>query len=252
MIKKYTAIILLTSFAILNFYLIRNINKSIVLIESDMSYIQLRLTSDIDEIRQKNYSIEDKLSETSFESRCNGQHLETLDSYVDYTNQRIDILESIELGRRDIYFNLCDGFNKFSTLETDTGKFLVCIQDIKPTFYGYKIIFNVGNISSATYENIDISVSCNRSLDAYFNDAKHQNNVNIDGQNKKSKKNYTSTNSTRPLWLDEFKDKSFKFYNKLSPGYWTVFEIEINAASKNEIEVIKFSMHPNSVRLNTL
>lgn len=69
--------------------------------------------------------------------------------------RRIHTLEVENM--RTAYFQPDD--RTVTRLDTRSGIFLIGITDIKPYLDGYKITLKIGNISSATYEGINIHIS---------------------------------------------------------------------------------------------
>jgi hypothetical protein len=111
-------------------------------------------------------------------------------------------------------------------LDTDTGLFLVSVQDASPYLDGYRITLNVGNPSFATYNGFKFKVKWNTKYDWT---------------------NYSAESYAK--WRKANREKEVSFINSLGPGKWNKVELLLPSTSGDQLGYFQLSMETNTVSL---
>jgi Protein of unknown function (DUF3251) len=115
---------------------------------------------------------------------------------------------------------------KFERLDTDTGMFLVSVEDASPYLDGYRVTLSIGNPSSATYRGFVLHAKWNSSYDwAKYEEASFQ------------------------KWQKAERTKDDSFTEFLEPGKWNKVDLLLPSTSGTQLGYFLLSMETNSLSL---
>jgi hypothetical protein len=112
-------------------------------------------------------------------------------------------------------------------LDTDTGSFLVSVNDASPYLDGYRVMLDIGNPSFATYRGFNLTVKWN----AKYN------------WDKFTERSYES-------WKKTTREKEISYTNSLDPGAWNAVEILLPATDSEHLSYCEISMQTHSISLH--
>lgn len=116
----------------------------------------------------------------------------------------------------------------FQRLDTDTGFFLVSVEETAPYLNGYKIHMTIGNPSYATYANYKLKLRYNKS----FNWG-----------------NYTQ--AAYDEWNKGMQEKEISYPDFLKPGTWNGVDVILAPATSDQLGYVTLSMSASTVSLHT-
>ncbi len=108
----------------------------------------------------------------------------------------------------------------YRAVKTEIGYFVVGLHEIKPYENGYKIIFNVGNPSSLTYEGVRATI--------------------LWGQTPKS-------GEAPEDWVKSLKTSQQETSKLILPGRWNQITFILSPAKPEDTAMILFTLHVNKV-----
>lgn len=110
----------------------------------------------------------------------------------------------------------------YTRVDTNSGIFLVSLNDIKPYANGFKISFRIGNLSSASYKDPTVAIRYNKAFDQNMDYLQYVNNEK------------------------EIKSQLMK---ELKPGSWNNIDIVVAPAKSEDIGELIFRMETDTVSL---
>jgi len=116
----------------------------------------------------------------------------------------------------------------YQRLDTDTGFFLVSVEEAQPYLNGYKIHLSVGNPSYATYKDYKMTVKWNRVYDW----AKY-------------------TQASYEEWNKAIQEKEISFPDSLQPGAWNSVDLILAPVTPDQLGYLVLSMSTSTVSLHT-
>jgi hypothetical protein len=111
---------------------------------------------------------------------------------------------------------------KFQRLDTNNGTLLISLKDAQPYLNGYKINFNVGNPSSATYNGFKAKLRWGKAL---------------------------SDGMDYGEWQKSLHDKEMTFVESLSPGTWNRIIVHLAPATSEELGTLQLSITTDTISL---
>jgi hypothetical protein len=116
----------------------------------------------------------------------------------------------------------------FQRLETDSGTFLVSVENATPYLDGFRLDLSIGNPSSVTYSGFKIHVKWNSRYDYdHFSEPGYSN------------------------WQKAQREKDDSFVDRLPPGSWHKISIVLPATAADQLGFLILSMETNTVSLRT-
>jgi hypothetical protein len=112
----------------------------------------------------------------------------------------------------------------FIRLDSDTGTFLVLLQDATPYLNGYRIKLDIGNPWDAKFPNAKIKVRWGHKIQAT--------------------ENYSD-------WQASLHDKEIDLPDSLEAGMWNHVTLDLIPCAANELGYFEFSMQTPSIILHT-
>jgi hypothetical protein len=139
-------------------------------------------------------------------------------------------LEDYEIkGKQDrqdsLGLNLTD--RSFQRIDTDTGFFLVSVEEVTPYLNGYKLHLSVGNPMSAKYSGVKIKIKWGKSYDF-------------------SKYSEPSFN----VWQKSVQEKEFPITEMLQAGTWNKVELILAPATIDQLGFVRLSISTDTVALS--
>lgn len=133
-----------------------------------------------------------------------------------------------------VVFNLkCkDGYSK---INSDGIILLVSVHNVSPYLEGYKVVFRVGNLTSANFNNPKVTVSWNKERFKFL-------------QNYSDKTKDIS--EIFDIWKKQSKHVNYTSVVDLKPASWNYIEVLLTPATLEEIEDVEFKIELNSTSLN--
>lgn len=116
----------------------------------------------------------------------------------------------------------------YQRLDTDTGFFLVSVEEALPYLNGYKIRLSVGNPSNATYKDYKLTVKWNKAYD----------------WGKYSQASYEE-------WNKAVQEKEISFPDSLQPGAWNSVDLILAPVSPDQLGYLTLSMSTSTLSLHT-
>lgn len=165
------------------------------------------------------------------------KEIANLQSQVIELQKRVDALDatlkwdeyllSNKQDRHDsITLNLTE--HTFQRLDTDTGFFLISVEEVVPYLNGYKLRLKIGNPSSADYAGPKITVKWNKQYpyDKY-------------------------TQASFEEWQKAGQEKDASLTDILASGSWNKVEVIIAPATVEQLGFVTLTMSTDTVRLLT-
>jgi hypothetical protein len=174
-------------------------------------YLAVKLETEIDDLHSTLNSLStDKISTPD---------LDFLIELHDDLESRISELESTKTV-------VLDASSKYyERIDTDMGFFFIRLLDVRQFLDGYKLVFNIGNPTSAIYRDFSLTI--------------------------KWGKKYQSEEWKSVIeWMKSLQSKSESFTSDLKPGHWNKVEIIISPARPDELGYIEISMKTNEFGLD--
>jgi TolA-binding protein len=116
----------------------------------------------------------------------------------------------------------------FQRLDTDTGFFLISVQEVTPYLNGYKLSLNIGNPMAAKYSGAKVKLTWNTFYDA---------------------RNYTEASFKE--WQKNKQEKEVVLPSTLLPGTWNSIEVILAPATTDQLGDVTFAMSTDTVFLST-
>lgn len=110
----------------------------------------------------------------------------------------------------------------YQRIDTDTGMFLVSVEDASPYLDGYRIILNIGNPSYAAYKGFKLTANWNT--------------VYKDGLDFNQ-------------WIKTERTKEVSFTESLEPGQWNRIELLLPATTGEQLGFFALSMDTSTISL---
>jgi len=133
-------------------------------------------------------------------------------------------LWSLESAHQSITLDLAS--RNFGRLDTDTGMFLVSVQDASPYLDGYKLSLEIGNPFAATYKDFTLKVKWNKTYDW----AKY-------------------TDESYAKWDKTTREKEISFTTSLEAGRWNKVDLILPSTAGDELGYFVLSMDTKIVSL---
>jgi len=111
----------------------------------------------------------------------------------------------------------------YGRLNSNSGFFFVSCEDAQPYLDGYKVIMNIGNPTTATYNGFKLKV--------------------------KWGKQFVSKEMNYIVWQKSLKTAEKKFTDKLMPASWNKIELILSPAKPEEVRYIEFSIETDQILL---
>ena len=148
-----------------------------------------------------------------------------LDSSIDslwremfQTNAKLDAHRAVQLDLASPH--------KFQRIDTDTGSFLLSVDDAISYLDGYKIRLNIGNPSAAKYDGFKLKVKWSKGYDY---------------------SNFKTASYLR--WQKAIREKEVSFTETLQPGIWNRVEMILSPAAADELGYLEVSLDTDTVSL---
>ncbi len=163
---------------------------------------------------------------------------EELPAQIDYLGQRVSALEEyvtelpdgletqMKFYTREI-IKLSFSSKNYQAISTNSGTFLVAVDELKRGQDGYSLMVKVGNMSDANFQGFAIRLRWGAAWDA------------------KGKDSYAQ-------WRKTLTQSEFKFNGKLERGVWTPIELVLGPLIKEQLGHLEMEMDVNSVELKGL
>src|SRR5258707_13051676 len=148
----------------------------------------------------------------------NAPDVAALEKRVSSLERRILELES--KSREGDFVELDTTKDTYQRVNSTTGSFLVRVTKVTPYLDGYKVVFAIGNTTTATFNGCDLSVQWGTKEPDY------------------SDKWIT--------WLQSLKKKDEHFTEDLAPGRWNEIEMALVPAKPDELGYLQLSMKTNT------
>ena len=140
---------------------------------------------------------------------------------------RVFTLEIAQNNHESVLLDLTS--RKYQRLDTDTGTFLVSVEDASPYLDGYRVTLNIGNTSSATYKGFDLHAKWNAAYDwSKYDKASHD------------------------RWQKAIRSKDDSFTDSLDPGKWNKVDLLIPSTTGEQLGYFVLSMETSTVSLITV
>jgi hypothetical protein len=110
----------------------------------------------------------------------------------------------------------------YQRIDTDTGTFLISIEDASPYLDGYRIVLNIGNPSFAAYKGFKLTVKWNTSY-----------KKGMDPQQ----------------WINAERTKEISFVGSLDAGSWNRVEMLLPSTTGEQLGYFVVSMETSTVSL---
>jgi len=120
----------------------------------------------------------------------------------------------------------------FQRLTTDSGFFLIAINNVEPYLDGYKVTFSIGNPFSATYKNLKINVTWGKRL--------------LDALAGKEKDPDAFMN-----WQHNLHQKELSIPDELLPASWNRVKLVLTPAKSDDLGYISLTLNAGAVILRT-
>lgn len=117
---------------------------------------------------------------------------------------------------------------KYQRIDTDTGSFLIIVEDAVPYLDGYKVRLQIGNPSTAKYSGFKAKV--------------------------KWAKKYNFPKFTAAFyreWRKSIQEKEVSFTDTLEPGTWNKVELILSPAGADQLGYFEVSLETETVALVT-
>jgi hypothetical protein len=109
----------------------------------------------------------------------------------------------------------------YQRLDTNTGTFLVSLQDVKPYAGGYKLVLHIGNPYIAQFKGFKLAIKWGKEI------------------------NYIKYED----WQKSLRQREVSFTETLLPGTWNKVELAISPATKEETGYLELSMVTDLISL---
>ena len=116
----------------------------------------------------------------------------------------------------------------FQRLDTDTGFFLISVQEVTSYLNGYKLSLSIGNPMAAKYSGAKVKLTWNTFYDAH---------------------KYTEASFQE--WQKNEQEKEVVLPTTLLPGTWNNIDVILAPATIDQLGDVTFTMSTNTVLLTT-
>ena len=106
---------------------------------------------------------------------------------------------------------------------SETGSFLISVQDTTPYLDGYRVRLDIGNPWSATYRGFTISIEWNSAI---------------------------KENTDTTKWFESMKRKGIPFTDSLNSGSWNKVELLLPATTAEQLGYCSISIKTNTISLS--
>ena len=156
--------------------------------------------------------------------------LTEVDSKVSLADTRIELLEQEnENNPRPRSASYAPNGKGYQTIHTDSGVFMVSLEDLKPYANGYKATFKFGNPQAIDFEDIEVGLRWGPARPA-------------DG--------FKTTKY--PDWQKQFQEATQKLAKRLRSGSWNTVELVLAPATAEQVGQIEIqSIKPATVFMIT-
>jgi len=158
-----------------------------------------------------------------------------IDLNLEFIRDNVQSIEELKEEQNKYKTVLLDTSAKgYNRIDTDNGTFLISFLDAKPHLDGYKLIFNIGNTTSATYDGFTINVVWGKQYEEWAKES--------DIKKEKIDTNVRFEKLEYDEWAKSLHKKSESYLKELKPGYWNKVEVIISPAEKDELGYLALSM----------
>ncbi|MDA2918722.1 hypothetical protein MYX76_04400 [Desulfobacterota bacterium AH_259_B03_O07] len=133
----------------------------------------------------------------------------------------------------------------YSRIDTDNGTFLISFVDAKRHLDGLKLVFSIGNPTSATYKGFKLNAVWGKE---YIAD-EWLRKLDKKTQQKDSVVNPRDRIYAYEKWQESLNMKSESYLESLKPGNWNKVELIISPAKEDQLGYLKLSMETDVVSL---
>lgn len=113
---------------------------------------------------------------------------------------------------------------KYQRIDSDTGSFLISVEEAEPYLDGYKVQLEIGNPSSASYSGFSVTVRWGKKYDwDKFDAASHE------------------------KWEKSIREKEISFTNSLVPGMWNRVELILTPTKADELGFLEVSIKTDTI-----
>ena len=167
-----------------------------------------------------------QISELSKEVKGLAEKLSASQETITNLQTRLLKVEFAQNAYQSILLDL--GSRSFQRLDTDTGSFLVSVQDASPYLDGYRVTLEIGNPSFATYAGFELTAKWNSQYDwSSYNDG------------------------TFDKWQKSERNKEVSFTSSLMPGKWNTVELILPSTTGQQLGYFVLSMKTHVVSLTS-
>jgi len=156
--------------------------------------------------------------------------LSSLNEKIEKLEEKLSIQEFLlkekQDKREEVYLDVTQ--HTYQRLDTDTGFFLISVEDAVSYLNGYKIQLKLGNPSSANYAGYKLKIRWAKSYD----------------YSKYTRDSYAE-------WSKSIQEREFSFTDKLESGAWNPAELILTPATPDQLGYLAISINTNTVSLHT-
>jgi hypothetical protein len=118
---------------------------------------------------------------------------------------------------------------QYQRLDTETGTFLISVEDVSPYLDGYRVTLSIGNPSYATYKGFDLHAKWSGAYDwTKYSEASFK------------------------QWEASIREKSDSFPDSLDPGKWNKVDLLLPSTPASQLGYLQLSMVTNTISLITV
>ena len=196
-------------------------------VESDLKQQTLELESRIRELEDYVSIVHSSLKESYEQTQANfEEYKKSVETSLE--NYSKNLYASLEERLQDLDDDVVvlslvsKGYKK---IETNSGVFLISIQDVKRIDNGYRLVMHIGNPNFASYQGITLRFRW-------------------------GEKWVSGTARSYIDWRQSLMGAEYNFDGKLDQGTWTQVNVDISPATTKVLEHIECSIEVESVQLN--
>ena len=187
---------------------------------------QARLEALKDEIKE----LRDKLESQSNEIFVHSVDLRTLKADCEVFNERLTdhtrfLINTIYTQVPNKLTKNLKEWDKTDSINIYSGLFFVKVGEITPYLDGHKVVFQIGNPSSADFKNTSITLRWNEVWDPSRGD--------------------------HDSWERTIKTKTYSVLKTLEAGSWTDVEVFIGSSTTKQLEWVEFALDSSVIVLKT-
>lgn len=157
---------------------------------------------------------------SSFNILQSNKNYNMIQKDLESINSKIFILESSAETNKAAILDPSNlgGYTRF---DSNSGAFLVSLKDLQPYLDGYRVILEIGNPSSVTYNGFNLKAEWGESL-----------------------YNFTGDKKAHHIYK-----RDFSFIQELRPGTWNKVDLAITPIKKDEFGYLKLSIETDTISL---